>query len=114
MLSTILSGEVIEVLIKMADTDGDGKLNLNEFLKVNAQALSMDEQAQTMSIDELKTQFQELDLDNSGFVTRDELKKALLKKRKDVPEEVVDEIIKMADKDGDGKIDIGELLKYIK
>ena len=55
-----------------------------------------------------------MDLDNSGFVTRDELKKALLKKRKDVPEEVVDEIIKMADKDGDGKIDIGELLKYIK
>ena len=55
-----------------------------------------------------------MDLDNSGFVTRDGLKQALLKKRKDVPEEVVDEIIKMADKDGNGKIDIGELLKYIK
>ena len=66
-----------------------------------------------MSIDKLKTQFQELDLDNSGFVTRDELKKALLKKRKDVPEEVVDEIIKMADKDGDGKIDIDEFLKVV-
>ena len=38
-----LSDEVIEALIKDADTDGDGKLNLKEFLKVNAQALSMDE-----------------------------------------------------------------------
>ena len=103
--------EVINELIKMADKDGDDKIDKDKILKMVAGAPA--KQAKTMSMDKLKAQFLEMDLDTSGYITKDELKQGLLKKGKDVSEEVVDELIKMADKDADGKINIDEFLKAV-
>ena len=161
-----LPAEELEAMFKMADTNGDGKISLEEFLKVVARAVEQDEieekevnasakeapakdvlakeakvkrtsakeaPAKGASAKEAPTkeaptmeqwmnwpaqlwhlmEFQEFDWNKIGYITKDELKQGLLKMGKDVSEEVVDELIKMADKDGDGKINIDKFLKAV-
>lgn len=54
---------------------------------------------------DLKKAFQVFDLNGDGFISREELQKVLTKMGEKLTEKEVDEMLKKADKNGDGKID---------
>ena len=61
--------------------------------------------------EELKKAFAVMDANKDGVVTKDELKTLLKGLGEDVTDEVVDEMIKIADENGDGKIQFEEFVK---
>ena len=60
---------------------------------------------------ELKKAFDVMDANKDGVVTRDELKTLLKGLGEEVTDEVVDEMIKIADENGDGKVNFEEFCK---
>ena len=62
-------------------------------------------------IAELKKAFEVMDANKDGVVTKDELKSLLKGLGEEVTDEVVDEMIKIADENGDGKIQFEEFCK---
>ena len=60
---------------------------------------------------ELQKAFEVMDANKDGVVTKDELKSLLKGLGEDVTDEVVDEMIKIADENGDGKIQFEEFVK---
>ena len=62
-------------------------------------------------IAELKKAFDVMDANKDGVVTKDELKTLLKGLGEDVTDDVVDEMIKIADENGDGKIQFEEFCK---
>ena len=61
--------------------------------------------------EELKKAFEVMDANKDGVVTKDELKQLLKGLGEEVTDEVVDEMIKIADENGDGKIQFEEFVK---
>ena len=61
--------------------------------------------------EELKKAFAVMDANKDGVVTKDELKTLLKGLGEEVTDEVVDEMIKIADENGDGKIQFEEFVK---
>ena len=60
---------------------------------------------------ELKKAFEVMDTNKDGVVTRDELTTLLKNLGENVSDDVVDEMIKIADDNGDGKIQFDEFVK---
>ena len=62
-------------------------------------------------IAELRKAFDVMDENKDGQVTKDELKKLLSGLGEEVTDEIVDEMINIADTDGDGKVNFEEFCK---
>ena len=60
---------------------------------------------------ELRKAFDVMDENKDGQVTKDELKKLLSGLGEEVTDEIVDEMINIADADGDGKVNFDEFCK---
>lgn len=63
--------------------------------------------------DKTKSDFDEIDTDNDGFITANEMKESL-KGNPKVSDENVGVIAAMADKDGDQKITYAEYEKFVR
>ena len=61
-------------------------------------------------VEELKAAFQSMDANGDGFVSKDELKSMLSSLGEPVDDSVIDEMIAVADTNGDGKIDFNEFV----
>ena len=59
---------------------------------------------------ELKAAFSQMDANGDGYVTKDELKAMLAGLGESVDEAVVNEMIALADTNGDGKVDFNEFV----
>ena len=62
-------------------------------------------------IEELKKAFAVMDANGDGVVTKEELRTLLKGLGEEVTDEVVDEMIAIADENGDGKVDFEEFVK---
>ena len=62
-------------------------------------------------IGELRKAFDVMDENKDGVVTKDELKKLLQGLGEEVTDEIVDEMINIADENGDGKVQFDEFCK---
>lgn len=91
----------VELIMKNVDTDSNGYIDYTEFLKA-----TMDTK-KVLSIENLKSAFKLFDVDGSGSISSDELKKVL---GGAIPSDdrVWSEIINEADQNGDGVIDLQE------
>lgn len=84
---------------KLLDTNGDEKLDKDEFLSFTTGSLF-----DVKNNDELKRFFRAFDSQNTGFISEIELKLVMEVFGVPVTDEDIKEAIKMADTNGDGKI----------
>lgn len=96
-------------MLQHIDTDGSGSINYTEFL-----AATM-EKSLYMREEKLFQAFKMFDLDASGKISKDELKEVLGKNDfyQNSNNSFWENIIKEADKDGDGEIDYTEFIEMM-
>jgi calcium-dependent protein kinase len=97
--------EYIEKIMKNVDTDGNGFIDYNEFLKA-----TLDEQ-ELYSKHNLKVAFDIFDLDHSGKISSAELQQIFC--LGNVQTNMWDEVVSQADKNSDGEIDLDEFCKFV-
>eukprot|EP00249_Psilotum_nudum_P023560 c28923_g1_i3 orf=461-1288(+) len=102
----ITDEEAIEV-VKEVDADGDGYIDLQEFIDMNTR--SVHSNGEIASLDELKAAFLIFDMDRNGLIAADELHRVL--KNLGNKKCTVDDCSKMlrgVDRNGDGFVDFDE------
>ena len=98
-----IDDDEIDKIFSAIDTDGSGAIDYSEFLMA-----TMNEQ-QLLSKEKLKAAFKMFDKDNSGTISREEIKEAL----GNVGEEVAEKIISEVDDNDDGEISFEEFEKMM-
>jgi Ca2+-binding EF-hand superfamily protein len=104
-----LEQDEINQIIKEVDYYGNGKINYSEFLVATMdmnRILSGQSQEQKM-----KAIFQQFDTDNSGFITKENIRYAMQKLGQELPPEEIDEILEEHDVTGDGRLSFDEFMR---
>lgn len=94
------------------DKDANGTIEFEEFSafmeKLQVDQGSPEEQKERMQ--ETLTEFKKLDTDGNGYIDREEIKAIMCP---DATDEEIDELLNLADTNGDGKLDCEELAKFL-
>ncbi|CAO1400026.1 unnamed protein product [Diamesa hyperborea] len=116
-LGIIVSDELIDGLMKEASKTGNGLIDETEFLQWIARIQALREDNTTTQDDDLTQDlvaaFRVFDQDNNGYITRDELQKAMEMIGENVTESQVTEMLALADLDKDGKINYEEFARLL-
>eukprot|EP00475_Leptophrys_vorax_P039681 TRINITY_DN72043_c0_g1_i1.p2 TRINITY_DN72043_c0_g1~~TRINITY_DN72043_c0_g1_i1.p2 ORF type:complete len:284 (-),score=17.36 TRINITY_DN72043_c0_g1_i1:1534-2385(-) len=119
----------VRAMMAQADTDGDGSIDFDEFLRVNAMAAedaaaaaaargAVDsEAAAAEQEEELRSVFAFFDRDGDGVITAGELCSVLQRlwaPQEDVTMEECERIVKAADANSDGVLDFGEFVRVMR
>jgi len=112
MFSTGLSYTDMEVdaIMNLGDKDGDGEIDLEEFIELMTPAASVTLGKIRMdikSIDEVKSLFKAIDVDGDGLLSKDEMRCSPGCK---FDMEQIDAIYEVGDSNGDGVLDMGEFI----
>jgi calcium-dependent protein kinase len=92
----------INRIIEEIDFKGNNQINYSEFIAATLQTKKILNNSRLMII------FKEFDVDNSGYITRDNLMEAFKRLGKDASEKDIDDILIEHDKAGDGQISFEE------
>lgn len=105
-LGISVSEDGAQDLIKCASHAGDDLIDENEFLHwvKRIQSLRPEEQVDDETAKNVRAAFKVFDLDQDGFITRDELRNAMQTIGENVSEEQLGEFMELADTNRDGKI----------
>ena len=95
-------------MIGEVDSDGNGTIDFSEFLAMMAKQVKADDREE-----ELREAFRLFDNDGNGFISASELKHVMTTFGERLSEEEVDEMIREADLNGDGRVDYGEFVKMM-
>ena len=71
-LGHLATEEALKKMIVEVDTDGDGFIDLNEFVELNTKGVDFDE-----AMENLKDAFSVYDMDGNGVISADELQKVM-------------------------------------
>jgi len=91
---------VINVMVAMADTNGDGKIDFEEFLQMAITGPPDD-----ITEDQM---FKIFDKNGDGFISCDEMQNLVVTFGEDLSDAEVNELIKEADTDKDGRVNLEE------
>ena len=100
-----LTDEEADDIIREADIDGDGKVNCEEFVAMMASKMKDADREE-----EIRVAFRVLDRDGNGFITAAVLRHVMTNLGEKLTDEEVDEMIREADIDGDGKVNCEEFV----
>lgn len=100
-----VEGEVRRIM-REVDVDHSGEIDYSEFITATLS------KQQLLSKDRLEYAFGVFDLDQSGTITADELKQ-VLGKHNEQGDEFWENVIREADINGDGEIDLQEFMKMM-
>nr|CAD1830649.1 unnamed protein product [Ananas comosus var. bracteatus] len=92
----------IRALMEAADVDNSGTIDYGEFIAATVHLNKLDRE------EHLVAAFSYFDKDGSGYITVDELQQAC--KEHNMTDVIIDDIIKEADQDNDGRIDYNEFV----
>ena len=103
----LISDDEVNQMFDAVDTDQSGYIDYTEFIvaAINEKKLT--------SHDKLKAAFRMFDRDNSGMITPNEIRDVLAGDS-NVPQSVIDAIIKQVDANGDGEISLEEFIELMK
>ncbi|KAH7935963.1 calmodulin-A [Rhipicephalus sanguineus] len=109
-----LTQEELEMEIAEVDRNGDGMINFSEFVAKNAGDITLPDitpRDSTPTAEEIRVIFQFIDRHGNGFLTSDELRLFFAAFDKEgLTDEEIEEFIREADTDGDGKISYDEFV----
>jgi calmodulin len=108
-LGFAVTEKLAKELLKKYDKNHDQRLNKDEWLTLVEKETLPD----ATSPEELRIAFKAFDSDGNGFVTKEELCKALTTMGEPLPLAQVEAMITAVDSDGDGRLDIEELTKLV-
>ena len=92
-------------MINEVDADGNGTIDFPEFLMLTSRKMK-----DTDSEEDIKEAFRVFDRDASGFISAGELAHVMTNLGEKLTDEEVDEMIREADVDNDGRINYEEFL----
>lgn len=98
----------IRDMIKAADTDGNGQIEFNEFMKMMQEKMQ-----QVDSDEEIREAFKVFDKNGDGYISAAELRHVMTNLGEKLTDDEVNEMIKEADLDGDGQINFEEFVKML-
>ena len=107
------TAEELEILLDSVDVDRNGVIDFAEFVEVMKGHLWQAGEGPSGE-DELKEAFAVFDKDGNGFISREELRAALLNLGERLDDEELDAMMKAADRDGNGEIDYEEFILMMK
>jgi len=101
-----VSDDEVKVMLKEIDLDGNEFIDLDEFIQmmVKYETRITPEQYEIS----LRKVFEIFDLDKNSFITETELKEVMAKLGEHLSDEEVSDMIRVADEDGDGRINFKE------
>ncbi|EOO00672.1 putative calmodulin protein [Phaeoacremonium minimum UCRPA7] len=97
--------EELHDMISEVDIDNTGSIDFNEFVEMMARKVKAGDIEE-----ELKEAFKVFDRDNSGTISAAELRQVMLSIGENLTSEEIDEMVREADKDGNGSIDYHEFV----
>ncbi|KAK2419243.1 hypothetical protein P8452_63268 [Trifolium repens] len=100
--------EELQIMMNDVDTNGNGTIEFGEFLDFMARKMK-----ETQVEKELKEAFWVFDKDKDGYISPNELRSVLRAIGEKVTEEELEQMIKMADLNGDGLIDYQEFIRVM-
>jgi len=98
----------LEKMVQAVDQDGSGQIEFNEFLQMMARRMSGIE-----SEEELREAFKCFDKDDDGFLTVGELRHIMTSLGDKMTNLEVDDMVREADRDGDGKVNYQEFVRVL-
>jgi len=98
----------LQVMLNEVDSDGNGTIDFNEFLSMMAKKLK-----ETDSDDEIREAFFVFDKDGDGYISSSELRQVMLTLGEQLTDAEVDEMIREADTDGDGRVCYEEFVRMM-
>ena len=98
----------LEKMIKLADADGSGDIDFEEFVTLIAHKMKDDDGA--LKEEKLKQAFRVFDTDNSGFIDAAEMRRMMINLGENISMSQVNEILAHFDDNGDGQISPDEVL----
>jgi Ca2+-binding EF-hand superfamily protein len=112
MASAGLSGQEVEAIFKLGDTNGDGEIDIDEFIGVMCPSAS----AVVFKISQVfkgkegaAAAFSKIDINGDGLISKQEMSSAVIGGSK-LSKTEVDAIFKLGDTNNDGEIDMEEFL----
>merc|ERR1712159_667282 len=97
-------------MIADIDYDGNGEIDLGEFLRLMASKLQEDPAS---SIDEMREAFLAFDSDKNGSITATELKQVMKSLGEQLTDEQVELMMQEMDADGDGELSFEDFLQFM-
>ena len=114
-LGTVMRGlgqnpteEELKQMIREVDLDGNGTIDFKEFL-----CLMVKKMKDTDTDEELLEAFKVFDRDGNGFITSHELRNIMIQLEEDLTPEEIEEMVREADINNDGTIDLDEFVKMM-
>jgi len=110
------SDQEITDMINNVDTDGNGTVDFKEFLAMMSRSdwrRVPEESAHKTEEEELRHAFRVFDIDGNGFVDSNELKITMFNLGENLSDKDVKQMLKLADKNKDGKIDYEEFISMM-
>lgn len=99
--------EELEMMINSVDTDQNGVIDFDEFVAIMRTHLYTEDTVPDLDA-ELLEAFRIFDRNGDGFITKEELRQALLNLGERLTDEELDRMMADADTDGNGLIDYPE------
>ena len=102
------SAEELQDLIREYDKDDSGTIELNEFMKLMTNKIKEQEE-----VNQLIEMFEVFDRNGDGLLSKDEIKNLFDSINEEISDEILEEFIKEADLDNDGKINFQEFVNLL-
>lgn len=100
--------EELAEMIQEADLDGNGIIDFDEFIKMMIRRNNSEESEET-----LREAFKVFDHDKNDLITAADLRHVVKALGMNISEELIEEMIKEADEDGNGNVGVEEFMKIM-